>query len=197
MKKLFRLLMIIDLFFAAALVFPAMCGATVVTGEIGGLLESGDIFTLDEFVDPSTGIRTYWSIGSLDPDFGYLYSNDAATTLALVTGVDAVNEIGDASIYDYRPWNTGIVREGDFVLFHNNTTGYYAALHVKDIWGSLGEMGGAYSTYLDGTWYLQDDRTANFAGAVPLPGTFILLGGGLAILAGGTKRKKKIGIRLA
>ena len=133
--------------------------STVVIGTIEGWPESGYIFLFDDYVSIVSEIQAWWSINQLSPDRGWFYGYNSSTEVSHVTGITDICEITDASIYSYSNWSVGPVDEGDFVLFHNVDTDYYAAFRVDDIYGS-----GALDSYLDTTWYLQEDGSPDFSG---------------------------------
>ena len=137
------------------------------TGSISGWPESGAIFLFDQQVSVFSGIEAWWSINTLNPDRGWFYGYNASTFVAHVTGITAVDEITDASTYNYTDWSVGPVDEGDIVLFHSTTTGYYAAFRVDDIYGDA-----ALNTFANITWYFQSDGTADFSSSAPLAAEF-------------------------
>ena len=154
----------------------ASSNAEVVSGSVDQWLESSSVLALDDHLTVTSGIQASWSVAGSNS--GWFYGFNDLTSVAVVAGetIDSVN----AATYSYQQWYDGPVYEGDLVLFNNASTGYYAALYIDDIYGSLGEFGGAYATYLDGTWYFQSDGTGVFStSAVPIPGTFLLFGTGL------------------
>lgn len=131
--------------------------STVVTGTIVGWPESGFVFQFDDYVSVVSDIQAWWSINTINPDRGWFYGYNSSTEVAHVTGITDICEITDASIYTYDSWSVGPVDEGDFVLFHNINTDYYAAFRVDDIYGT-----GVWDSYLDATWYFQEDGSPNF-----------------------------------
>jgi len=122
-----------------------------------GWPESGYVFLFDDYVTVVSNIEAWWSINRLNPDRGWFYGYNLSTQVAHVTGVADICEIADASIYSYSDWSVGPVDEGDFVLFRNLNTGFYAALRVDDIYGPS-----PLSATLDATWYLQENGSASF-----------------------------------
>ena len=131
--------------------------STVFSGTIVGWPESGFLFQFDDYVNVVSYIQAWWSINGLNPDRGWFYGHNSSTEVAFIVGITDVCEITDASIYTYDSYSVGPVYEGDFVLFHNIYTDYYAAFRVDDIYGTQ-----ASNSYLDVTWYFQQNGTPNF-----------------------------------
>jgi hypothetical protein len=124
------------------------------TGIITNWPESGYIFYFDDHTIVASNIEAWWSLIAYDPDRGYFYGYNTPTEVAHVTGLKEIWQITDATIYSYDSWYVGPVNEGDFVIFRNLTTGYYAAFKVMAI-----NSDDTVSLY----WYLQEDGSANFA----------------------------------
>jgi hypothetical protein len=127
--------------------------SSVVSGTITGWPESGYIFYFDNYVDVDSNITAWWSGYNAATPKGYFYGENDSTDVARATGITTVNEIKDASMYSYVNWSVSDVAIGEFVLFHNRSTGYYAAFRVDNI----------YNNKLDITWYLQKNKRPNFS----------------------------------
>ena len=132
----------------------------VASGTIIAWPEPGQIFRFDDVLGVNTEIEAWWSTALAATPSGWFYGWNASTEVALAPGITAICQVADASIYTYDPWSVGPVFAGDFVLFHNTSTGYYAAFRVDNIYGP-------YPNYLvDITWYLQVDGSGNFGPCV-------------------------------
>ena len=180
-----RLLAAILLASAAFAGYPSVASAAQ-TGAIAAWPESGEIFRFDEHVAIGSQIEAWWSINTLSPPRDWFYALNPSTQVAHVPGVTHVAEINDASVFTYEDRVVGPVDEGDFVLFHNTVTGYYAAFRVDDIYGTT--PGESRDSFVDITWYFQDDGTADFSSfrtpnqtPIPIPALTEL---GLIALAG-------------
>gem|GEM_PF-1301444 len=137
---------------------------TIVSGAIIGWLESDYVFCFDAHTSVSSNIEAWWSINRCSPPVrGWFYGYSKPTVVAHAPGITHISEISDASAFSYDDWYAGPVSVGEFVLFHNTTTGYYAAFRVDSIYGI---EPCAHNSYLDVTWYLQTDGSPSFAGAV-------------------------------
>jgi hypothetical protein len=131
----------------------AEISSSVVSGTITGWPESGYTFYFDNYVDVESNVAAWWSGYNASTPKGYFYGGNDSTYVARATGITDVTEIKDASMYSYV---NGYVRDvgiGDFVLFHNRSTGYYAAFRVDNI----------YNNKLDTSWYLQKNKSPNFS----------------------------------
>ena len=141
-------------------------GEGVRSGSITAWPDKGYvIFSFDDHVGVVTDLRAWWSMCSFGGRTAWFYEisafNEGSTShrIAYATGVTHIAEITDASAFSYSDsYSVGCVGEGEFVLFHNTETGYYAALRVDRIYGPLGEL------LLDATWYVQTDGSPSFAG---------------------------------
>lgn len=134
---------------------PTGCSALGITsGTITEWQESGSIFYFDDYTCINTGIEASWSLNT--ETRGWFYGYNISTEVAHVTGITDIFEIIDASFHSYSDWSIGPVDIGDFVLFHNVNSGYYAAFRIDNING----CGASYC--LDVTWYLQENGTSNF-----------------------------------
>jgi hypothetical protein len=140
-------------------------------------------------VNHVTGI---WSLGSWDasddiPDAGYLYGSafTADTEAAFATGIDSIEQIADASIFDFtdelltstpalfdseKP--SGI---GDFVVLRNINTGHYGVVRMDDVYDPHLNGIGRLCARLDVTWWFQTDGSGDFS--IPgAPTSLVLLG---------------------
>jgi len=136
----------------------ASANSSVASGTITEWKESTNQVYLDDYVSVESQIVAWWSISSVDDKTGYFYGYNYTTDVARVGGITDICEVSDASIFDYNSWSSGIVTAGDFVLFHNTSTDYYAAFRVDDIYGPAI----LHEDMTDVTWYLQENGSANF-----------------------------------
>ncbi len=135
---------------------------TVVSGTIiGWSLDWGfDPFRFDDYVGVASNIEARWSLATLIPPalaFFYPWNCCPGTHAAHVTGVTDIYEITDASMYTYSDWAVGAAKQGEFILFYNEITGYYGAFRVDDVYDD-----GTGNAVVDVTWYLQEDGSPNF-----------------------------------
>ncbi|MCH8010394.1 MAG: VCBS repeat-containing protein [Candidatus Marinimicrobia bacterium] len=147
---------------------PSAPNPRLLMGTVTGWQESSSDFAFDDSVNVNSDMVAWWSVGSASAGTGYFYGGYVAgpTTndsiyVAYAPGVTDITQVTDASVYTYYDHATPIVGEGEFVLYHNTLTGYYAAFRVDDIYPS-----GATAN-LDATWYFQPNGTANFASPAP------------------------------
>jgi hypothetical protein len=149
----------------AGMRFTASCELEAVgwSGPMGTIAGWPQYFSnslsFDDLVSVVSEIETYWLINSGGDKQGWfmgLYSTHVAHA-GLHEGVTDICDVVDASLYTYDHLVTGPVSTGEFVLFHNPTTGYYAAFRVDDIYGPSD-----LDALADVTWYLQDDGSPHF-----------------------------------
>ncbi len=129
----------------------------VKTGFIDDWFESGHTFAFDNYVSNTTDIVAWWSLASSNS--GWFYGYNASTKVAIARGVTDITQVTDASVYAYEDWSVGPVRPGEFVLFYNTQTRYYAAFKVDRIY----QTGALISI----TWYFQADGSADFSSFSP------------------------------
>ncbi|OQK16528.1 hypothetical protein AU255_01075 [Methyloprofundus sedimenti] len=160
MKKL-QVLYLVSAFIALILAGNAVGAGKVDSGTIEKWPQNLDNFRFDDNVSVTSNIEVSWSVGTFGQS-AYFYPESNSTEVAHVTGISEVCEIEDASVYQYSGENSGDVIEGDFVVFRNLDTGYYAAFRVDDVSGSDYD-----SSRLFVTWYLQEDKSPNFGPCTP------------------------------
>lgn len=156
MLRITKILTILTIF-VLVLVGSASANSGVVSGTIIGWPETSYLFYFDDFVSVDSDIVAWWSIMNVDLEKGYFYVGNDSTEVARVLGITDICEVTDATTYDYVDFATGVVEEGGLVIFHNTTTGYYAAFRVDDIYGPSNP-----DALVDVTWYLQENGSANF-----------------------------------
>jgi hypothetical protein len=133
-------------------------------GVIEAWHESADVFHLDGLVGESTGIEAWWSSHDDEAGTGFFYGYDLDTAVARAPGVTHISQITDASSLDFDDWVQGPVPEGEFVVFHNQDTGYYAAMRIDDI-----RPHGPDDAVMDAMWYFQPDGSDDFSSDLLLP----------------------------
>ena len=136
---------------------------TVASGTILDWPESGFIFNFDDFVGITSDIQAWWSINAIPR--GWFYGYNPTTEVAHVTGITDICEINDATQYVYDPWVVGPVDVGDYTVFRNTVTGFYAAFRVDAIYASQPFASA------DVSWYLQENGGADF-GPCAVPASF-------------------------
>ncbi|MCK6562982.1 choice-of-anchor D domain-containing protein, partial [bacterium] len=123
------------------------------TGFINDWWEGGPALAFDYLVPVQSGILGWWSRNTAT--HAWFYGYNESTEVAHVTGISDISEIADASIYPYDDWAVGPVGAGEFVLFHNTATGYYAALRIDRFLDA--------GARIDLTWYFQSDGSPDFS----------------------------------
>ncbi len=155
---------------------PTLSFVSLAQGEIVGWPESVGVFYFDDHVASASGVQVAWSRGNSNPTTrGSFYdswvTNDD-TWIAKAVGVGDVSEITDASVFTYVDRVVSNVHEGEFVVIHNTSTGYYGALRVDAYRSEDG------TTVMDATWYLQENATGNFGSGFVDPDHGTLVGNG-------------------
>lgn len=148
------------LFLALALLFVgAPCGgATVLTGPIVDLPESGGPFTCGDGVHD---LFQDWSVYNPQSS-GWFYGSTYPWSNADVyvyRGLADPTQVTNADTFSY---TSGVdwASEGDCV-FYRGTNGYYGAWRIDAI---TPLSGGPPYAELDGQWYFQDDGSGDFSG---------------------------------
>jgi hypothetical protein len=117
-----------------------------------------------------SGMDAFWSIASTKgAGSGFFYSDRVRgtdETRVAAAGVPRVQDIHDASIFDYSPASVGPVPVGGIVLVHHLPTNRYLALVLDAIEPVDPKTAGAGPyAYADVTWYLAEDGAVDFSAA--------------------------------
>lgn len=131
---------------------------TVESGKLLDWPDSGSDFVFDDHSSATSGIEAWWALVSIATQSGKFYPIGATNEAAHVQDVGAIWQIVDASAYGYSTSPVGPVSEGEFVVFRNTATNMYGAFRVDDIHGPSD-----FEAYVDITWYLQTDGSADFS----------------------------------
>ena len=159
------------------MVISARAYGDAISGTITNWPESGSTMTIG---DGTNSVSMWWSSASFGtPATGYFYgssySQAADSDVAVATGVTDISQLTNAAAFTYTSGIVGPVPVGDFILYRNTVTGFYAALRITSI---------AYPDGLSGTWWFQTDGSANLSpsSVVPEPSSVVLLSAGLVFL---------------
>jgi len=143
--------------------------ARVLSGDILNWCESDQLLNFDVVsgYGVNSQIIAWWSVASVTDGTSYFYGgelNDLPNVeVAIATGVKDVSEIADAAIYDFDRGSIGPLEGGTVVLYRNLKTGYYAAIKIDNVRPTEDRVRCSYkAAVLNGTWYLQDDKTPDF-----------------------------------
>ena len=113
--------------------------------------------------DFNNQVNLYWSINTTNQ--GFFYGTDFGNSdVAFAEGITDTSQITDTSIFSF---NTSSIEPycdadcdsdgvGDFIVWRNNTTGYYGVLRVEDI---------DSNNLLTRTWWFQNDGSSDFSNA--------------------------------
>ena len=169
MKK--RLILMLPL----VLVISARAYGDPISGTITNWPESSSPITIG---DGTNSVNMWWSIAYTGtPATGYFYGSSyvADSDVAVATGVTDISQLTNAAAFTYTSGTVGPVPAGNFILYRNTVTGYYAALLITNI---------AYPDGLSGTWWFQTDGSANLSpsSVVAEPSSVVLLAAGLVFL---------------
>lgn len=194
MRKINKLALVVALF-----LIPYSASAAIWTGSLQGVQGSQDPFYWGDGVND---LFQEWSVNR-SSCCGWFYGSSYSISNADVyvfSGLAGPTTIADASIFDYVDSSTQTspgpygpswaawAQEGDTVFFHG-VNGYYGAWYIEDIYYDPANPMDYAS--LDGTWYFQDNGSANFTNSnVPLPNALWLLFSGIAGLVGTRIRRK-------
>lgn len=120
-----------------------------------------------------TGLEAFWSIASTQPGGSGFFYSDAIhkadeTRVAYAASVRRVQDIRDASTFDYSAVSVGPVPEGGIVLVHHLPSNRYLALVIDRIEPTDARTAGAGPyAYADVTWYLTEEGGgADFSAAL-------------------------------
>jgi hypothetical protein len=130
---------------------------------------------------------------------GNLYDVPEDTEVAIAVGVTDINQITDASIFDFTSDHTievdpvgspGVflpddfvtapasdadgplgTETGQFLVFRNINTGHYGALRIDDIYDPH-QHARRIGARMDATWWFQTNGTANFSSQPACPADF-------------------------
>lgn len=129
----------------------------------------GDHVSVAVAAQPASGLVAFWSIASTaGSGSGYFYSDAVQgrsdTSVAFASGVRRVQDIRDASAFDYARPSVGPVERGGIVLFHHVPSDRYLAL-VLDAITPLDPRTAGAGPYAvaDVRWYLTEPGTADFS----------------------------------
>jgi len=145
-------------------VLPSTATGQVITGQITNWVESGPVLLIGDGVN---GVHIWWSINTFNRGwfYGSAISGSGNSSVAHAVGITDVHQIADAGVFAFTPNVVGPLCDavcdpdhvGEFVVWRNNTTGYYGVLRIDSITGSR-----AHASYLNGTWWFQRDGTGDF-----------------------------------
>lgn len=156
---------------SAALAAAALhAQAGVVTGTLNGWQDSS---YNTQIGDGTNFIKIEWSWATAH--FGYFYSVDFGGDfqVAVATGVTNINQITDASIFNYGAYATPALGDGDV---HNGVGSFVVWKSSDQRYGVL-RIDHIHDYKLDGTWWYQGDGSGNFntqGNQVPEPGSLAL-----------------------
>lgn len=119
----------------------------------------------------ASGLTAFWSIASTAGDgSGFFYSDAiqgrSETRVAHAAGIRRVQEITDASAFDYSRSTVGPVEPHGIVLVHHVPTDRYLAIAIDALVPLDPRTAGAGPyAYADVTWYLTEPGSASFSAA--------------------------------
>ena len=169
---------------AAFALTSAPVQAELLSGDTGPVEEPTLIYIgMDSFF-----FEFEWSVNTSDRAYLYGRGND----IAVAPGVTTVEQIGDASLLDFTTTFVGPLCDaacaangvGDFIVLRRD--GAYGAFRIDDI---IYNGGDPTLGTLSGTWWIQLDGTSQFAPAVPEPGSWAMLLGGIALIGAAVRRR--------
>lgn len=173
---------------SAALAAAALhAQAAVVTGTLNGWQDSS---YNTQIGDGTNFIKIEWSWATAH--FGYFYSVDFGGDfqVAVATGVTNINQITDASIFNYGAYATPALGDGDV---HNGVGSFVVWKSSDQRYGVL-RIDHIHDYKLDGTWWYQGDGSGNFntqGNQVPEPGSLALGMLALGLLPLGMRKARR------
>ncbi len=149
------------------LAFPLAVGSSPVHAEVITGVADGWYDTDLWIGDGVNEVYVSWSICTYDKGWFYGYDK-LGTEVAFATGVTSIDQIADASIYEFIAGHIGPYCDadcapdgiGEFIVWRNSD-GYYAVLRVEDIF--LEDVDDPQFATLSGTWWFQTDGTPYFS----------------------------------
>ena len=120
------------------LILPALqAEAAIISGTFTDWEEQDGRMTIG---DGANHVTMFWSINTFAGS-GWFYGSNSTgdTDVAFATGITLIGQISDASLFDFTADSVAAEDAeldpdgvGDFVLWRNVDTGYFAALRIDD-----------------------------------------------------------------
>ncbi|MEI6398688.1 MAG: hypothetical protein WCO71_07955 [Pseudomonadota bacterium] len=153
---------------AALSITATLARGEVVSGKIENWCESGAVFDFDAATSRAglTEMKAFWSSADESSGTGYFYggtlSGSQNIEVAVASNISDITQITDASTYTFTQYSVGPLGVGTIVVYHNSVTGYYGAIKVDAIQSTTSTCP-YHQDVLNGTWFIQNDGTANFS----------------------------------
>ena len=144
-----------------------IASAKVISGPIKNWCESESVLSFGATKE-NRQVQAWWSIDEETGNTAYFYGvgreGNPEVELAIASGVTDISVIKNASTFSYTAGALASIKAGTLLLYHNMKTNHYAAIKVDKIKEAEPNTNCPYaSVVVNGTWYFQDDGTANFS----------------------------------